>query len=76
MKYLKPLVPLALLIDWTATREVMVMPKKRDTPEEIRQHLRVELDAGKGLAVLSEGRDHRTNVGQVTRTNFLRRAVK
>ena len=29
------------------------MPKKRYTPEEIIQHLRtVELDAGKGLAVL------------------------
>jgi hypothetical protein len=39
--------------DWTATREVMVMPKKRYTPEEILQHLRtVELETGKGLAVL------------------------
>jgi hypothetical protein len=27
------------MIDWTAAREVMVMPKKRDTPEEIIQHL-------------------------------------
>ena len=33
--------------------EVMVMPKKRYTPEEILQHLRtVELETGKGLAVL------------------------
>src|SRR2546426_12793141 len=39
--------------DWTATREVMVMPKKRYTPEEIIQHLRtVELETSKGLAVL------------------------
>jgi len=31
----------------------MVMPKTRYTPEEIIQHLRtVELDTGKGLAVL------------------------
>jgi putative transposase len=31
----------------------MVMPKKRYTPEEIIQHLRtVELETGKGLAVL------------------------
>jgi hypothetical protein len=42
------------MIDWTATREVMVMPKKRYTPEEILQHLRtVELETGKGLAVLA-----------------------
>ena len=41
------------MLDWTATREVMVMPKKRYTPEEIIQHLRtVELETGKGLAVL------------------------
>src|SRR6266571_9106362 len=41
------------MIDWTATREVMVMPKKRYTPEEILQHLRtVELETGKGLVVL------------------------
>ena len=34
-------------------REVTVMPRKRYTPEEILQHLRtVELDTGKGLAVL------------------------
>jgi len=33
------------------------MPKKRDTPEEIIQHLRtVELDTGKGLAVLDSCR--------------------
>ncbi len=43
--------------DWTATREVRVMPKKRYTPEEIIQHLRtVELDSGKGLAVLDSCR--------------------
>ena len=41
------------MLDWTATREVTVMPRKRYTPEEILQHLRtVELDTGKGLAVL------------------------
>ena len=41
------------MLDWTATREVTVMPRKRYTPEEILQHLRtVELDSGKGLAVL------------------------
>ena len=41
------------MIDWTATREVGVMPKKRYAPEEIIQHLRtVELETGKGLAVL------------------------
>ena len=35
----------------------MVMPKKRYTPEEIIQHLRtVELDTGKGLAVLDSCR--------------------
>src|SRR6185295_20415237 len=45
--------------DWTATREVRVMPKKRYTPEEIIQHLRtVELDTGKGLAVLDSCRKH------------------
>ena len=33
------------------------MPKKRYTPEEIIQHLRtVELDTGKGLAVLDSCR--------------------
>ena len=33
------------------------MPKKRYTPEEIIQHLRtVELDTGKGLAVLDSRR--------------------
>jgi putative transposase len=33
------------------------MPKQRDTPEEILQHLRtVELDTGKGLAVLDSCR--------------------
>ncbi len=32
----------------------MVMPRKRYTPEEVIQHLRtVELDTGKGLAVLA-----------------------
>jgi len=32
----------------------MVMPKKRYTPEELLQHLRtVELETGKGLAVLA-----------------------
>jgi hypothetical protein len=41
------------MIDWTATREVRVMPKKRYTPEEILQHLRtVELETGKELVVL------------------------
>jgi putative transposase len=41
------------MIGWTATREVMVMPKKRYTPEEIVQHPRtVELETSKGLAVL------------------------
>jgi hypothetical protein len=41
------------MIDWTATREVRVMPEKRYTPEEIIQHLRtVELETSKGLAVL------------------------
>jgi hypothetical protein len=41
------------MLDWAATREVMVMPKKRYTPEEIIQHLRtVELETSKGLAVL------------------------
>jgi hypothetical protein len=41
------------MLDWTATREVRVMPKKRYTPEEIIQHLRtVEPDTGKGMAVL------------------------
>jgi hypothetical protein len=34
-------------------REITVMPRTRYTPEEILQHLRtVELDTGKGLAVL------------------------
>ena len=37
----------------TTTREVRVIPKKRYTPEEIIQQLRtVELDTGKGLAML------------------------
>jgi transposase-like protein len=41
------------MLDWTATREVTVMPRKRYTPEEVIQHLRtIELDTGKGLAVL------------------------
>ena len=41
------------MLDWTVTREVRVMPKKRYTPEEIIQHLRtVELETSKGLAVL------------------------
>ena len=41
------------MLDWTATREVTVMPRTRYTPEEILLHLRtVELDAGKGLAVV------------------------
>ena len=41
------------MIDWAATREDTVMPRKRYTPEEILLHLRtVELDTGKGLAVL------------------------
>jgi hypothetical protein len=41
------------MLDWTATREVRIMPRKRYTPEEIIQHLRtVELETGKGLAVL------------------------
>lgn len=40
------------MIDWTATRVVTVMPRKRYTPEEIIQHRRtIELDTGKGLAV-------------------------
>src|SRR6478672_8271394 len=54
------------MLDWTATREVRVMPKKRYTPEEIIQHLRtVELDTGKGLAVLDflpEARHHRAKM--------------
>ena len=42
------------MIDWTATREIMVTPKKRHTPEKILQHLRtVELETSKGLAVLA-----------------------
>ena len=33
------------MIDWTATREVTVVPRKRYTPEEILQHLRtIELE--------------------------------
>lgn len=41
------------MFDWTATREVRITPRKRYTPEETIQHLRtVELDTGKGLAVL------------------------
>ena len=45
------------MLDWTATREVTVMPRKWHTPEEILQHLRtVELDSGKGLAVLDSCR--------------------
>ena len=37
----------------TLAREVSTMPRKRYTPEEILQHLRtVELETGKGLAVL------------------------
>ena len=37
----------------TTTREVRVMPRTRYTPEEILLHLRtVELDTGKGLAVV------------------------
>jgi hypothetical protein len=45
------------MLDWTATREVRVMSKKRYTPEEIIQYLRtVELDTGKGLAVLDSCR--------------------
>jgi len=41
------------MLDWTATQEVSIMPRKRYTPEEIIQHLRtMELDTGKGLAVL------------------------
>jgi transposase-like protein len=41
------------MLDWTATREVTVMPRKRYTPEEVIQPLRtIELDTGKGLAVL------------------------
>jgi hypothetical protein len=40
------------MIDWTATRVVTVMPRKRYTPEEIIQHRRmIELDTGKGSAV-------------------------
>src|SRR6185436_437005 len=45
------------MLDWTATREVRVMPKKRYMPEGIIQHPRtVELDTGKGLAVLDSCR--------------------
>ena len=41
------------MIDWTATREVTALPRTRYTPEEILIHLRtVELDTGKGLAVV------------------------
>jgi transposase-like protein len=41
------------MLDWTATREVRIMPRKRYTPEEILQPRRTgELETGKGLAVL------------------------
>ena len=41
------------MLDWTTTQEVSIMPRKRYTSEEIIQHLRtVELETGKGLAVL------------------------
>ena len=41
------------MLDWTATREVITMPRTRYTPEEILQHLRtIDLDTGQGLAVL------------------------
>jgi hypothetical protein len=41
------------MIDWAATRAVRVVLKKYYVPEGILQHLRtVELDTGKGLAVL------------------------
>ena len=41
------------MVDWTSTGEVNVMPKKRYTSEEIIQYLwTVELETGKGLAVL------------------------
>ena len=41
------------MTDWAATRAVRVMPKKCYAPEGILQHLRtIELDTGKGLAVL------------------------
>jgi hypothetical protein len=36
------------MINWTATREVTVMPKKRDTLDEILQLLRtIELETAK-----------------------------
>ena len=41
------------MLDWAATREVFTMPRRRYTPEAIPQHLRtVELETGKGLAIL------------------------
>src|SRR5215469_2249505 len=59
------------MLDWAATREVTVMPKKRYTPEEIIQHLRtVELETGKGLAVLDACRKlgiTEQNAGTVSR---------
>jgi putative transposase len=40
--------------DWASTGEVNGMPKKRDTPEAIIQHLRtVELETSKGLVILN-----------------------
>ena len=42
------------MLGWTTTQEVSVLPKKRFTPEEIIQHLRtIELETGKGVAVLN-----------------------
>jgi hypothetical protein len=58
------------MLDWTATREVTVMPRKRYTPEEILQHLRtVELDTGKGLAVLDACR--KLGITEQMRAQFL-----
>ena len=41
------------MLDLTATREVITMPRTRYTPEAVIPHLRtIELDTRKGLAVL------------------------
>src|SRR4029077_18881176 len=68
------------MLDWTAIREVSGMPKKRYTPEEIIQHLRtVELDTGKGLAVLDSCREHRVcriHVGRGSRPTRFSRALR
>ena len=58
------------MLDWTATQEVSIMPRKRYTPEEIIQHLRtVELETGKGLAVLDACR--KLGITEQMRAQFL-----